>query len=88
MEPKVSIIIPVYTAEKEIKTCIKSVQAQTYKSLEIIAVNDGSEDRSSIILDALARKDKRIIVLNQSNKGPGFQEPRDCLCYWQLCTVC
>ena len=67
---KVSIIIPVYNAEKTIAKCIKSIQNQTYKNLEIICVNDGSTDNSLQVLKDLSKKDSRIICVNQNNGGP------------------
>ncbi len=65
----VSVIIPVYNVEKYLPKCLESVTNQTYKSLEIICVNDGSPDNSSEILEAFAKKDGRIKIINQANKG-------------------
>ena len=65
---KVSIIIPVYNAEKTIKKCINSILNQTYKNIEVIAVNDGSKDDSLSILNKI--KDKRLKIISQENKGP------------------
>lgn len=65
----ISIIIPVYNAEKYIHRCIKSVVNQSYKELEIIAVNDGSTDDSLSICDTLAAQDNRIKVFSQINGG-------------------
>lgn len=75
--PKVSIIIPVYNAEKYIEKCLQSVIRQTYNNLEIIIVNDGSKDSSKIICDQFQRLDKRIAVINNDeNRGVGFS--RNC----------
>ena len=56
----VSIIVPVYNTEKYIEKCIKSIQNQKYKDLEIILVDDGSTDHSGIICDEYVKKDERI----------------------------
>lgn len=69
-EVKVSIIVPVYNAEKYIERCIKSLIGQTYKNIEIILINDGSEDKSLNILRNFENRDKRITLINQENSGP------------------
>lgn len=66
---KVSVIIPAYNAAGFIEKCIKSILAQTYQNFEIIAVNDGSKDNTLAILNRLAQKDSRIIVVDQKNGG-------------------
>jgi len=68
--PKVSVIIPVYNAEKYLAECLGSVLAQTLRDIEIICIDDGSKDRSGEILDAYAAKDSRIVVVHQANAGP------------------
>lgn len=68
-KPLVSIIIPVYNVKKHIKRCIKSVENQTYKNLEIILVDDGSTDGSGDLCKELLKQDDRIIMVSQSNKG-------------------
>ncbi len=65
----ISIIVPVYRAEKYLDNCIKSLLAQTYTDLEIILVDDGSPDGSGAICDAYAAKDSRIKVIHQQNGG-------------------
>lgn len=65
----VSVIIPVYNVEKYLRKCLDSVTAQTYTALEIICVNDGSPDNSSEILEEFAKKDSRVKIINQANKG-------------------
>ena len=68
--PKISIFIPVYNRENYIIQCIKSIQNQTLKDIEIIAVNDCSNDNSLRVLTNLAEKDKRIkIINNKKNHG-------------------
>lgn len=68
-EPLISIIIPVYKVEKYLERCLISVVNQTYGNIEIILVDDGSPDNCGIICDEYAKKDKRIIVIHQKNKG-------------------
>lgn len=69
-KPKISIFLPIYNKEKYIKRSIGSIQKQTLKELEIIAVNDASTDNSLNILKNLAKNDSRIkIVNNQKNSG-------------------
>lgn len=65
----ISVIIPVYNAEKYLSRCLNSVINNTYQDLEIICVNDGSTDESLSILNKYAKEDSRIIVINQNNSG-------------------
>lgn len=65
----ISVIVPVYNAEKYLERCINSICNQTYKNLEIILVNDGSSDNSKVICEALSKIDSRIILINQENGG-------------------
>ena len=69
MEKLVSIIIPVYNVQEYLRKCLDSVINQTYKNLEIIIVNDGSTDNSFSICKEYAKKDPRIILLSQENRG-------------------
>ena len=66
---KVSVIVPVYNVEKYLKDCLNSVTNQTLEDIEIICVNDGSTDNSLAILEDYAKKDSRIKIINQKNKG-------------------
>lgn len=68
---KVSIVVPVYNAEKYLIQCLDSILAQTLKDIEVICVDDGSTDHSREILDRYAVKDNRIKVLHRENKGYG-----------------
>ena len=68
---KVSVIIPVYNAERYLKKCLESVINQTLKEIEIICVDDGSTDSSVSILNEYAKKDSRITVLTQQNLFAG-----------------
>ena len=70
MDNLISIIVPIYNAEKYLVRCLDSLINQTYKNIEILCINDGSTDNSLNILNEYATKDKRIIVINQTNSGP------------------
>lgn len=65
----VSIIIPVYQAEKYLTNCVESILNQTYKNFEIILVDDGSDDGSETICDNYSRKYNHIFSIHQRNKG-------------------
>ncbi|KRM21027.1 glycosyltransferase family 2 protein [Latilactobacillus graminis] len=68
-EELVSIIIPVYNVASYLERCIQSLLDQTYKNIEIILVNDGSNDNSLDILNKFRKKDNRIIVISKENGG-------------------
>src|SRR3990167_2794091 len=66
----ISVVMPVYNAGEFLVDAIESIRNQTYTNWELIAVNDGSTDRSLSILKRYARRDKRIKIINLSpNKG-------------------
>lgn len=69
MNPMVSIIIPVYNAEKTIRRCVDSVLNQEYKDTELLLVDDGSTDLSGQICDEYAKKDSRVCVIHKENTG-------------------
>lgn len=69
MEKKVSIIVPIYNSENTIERCVNSLISQTLKEIEIILVNDGSNDNSLELINNFAQKDTRIKVLDKNNKG-------------------
>lgn len=71
LEPKISVIIPVYNVEKYLEDCVKSICEQTLEDIEIICVNDGSTDSSLQILNKLAEDDSRIVIIDQQNSGAG-----------------
>lgn len=71
MNPKVSVIMPVYNSEKYLRQCLDTVINQTLKEIEIICVDDGSTDGSLNILLEYMRKDNRISVVVQKNKYAG-----------------
>lgn len=66
---KISVIVPVYNMEKRLPRCIESLRRQTYADLEIILVNDGSEDGSLSLCRHAAEQDRRISVLDKKNGG-------------------
>lgn len=66
----ISVIVPVYNAEKFLNKSIESVINQSYKNIELILVNDGSTDNSETICNKYALADKRIKVISQNNSGP------------------
>ena len=65
----ISIIIPIYNADKYLAKCINSVISQTYTSWELLLINDGSTDKSLEICNSFALKDSRISIINKSNSG-------------------
>lgn len=70
MQNKISVIIPVYnTPEQILKKCINSVLKQTFKNLEIIIINDGSNSKISEVLKKFKNKDTRIKLIEQKNQG-------------------
>src|SRR5690554_319094 len=64
-----SIIVPVYNTERYLKKCIESIINQSYTNIEIILVNDGSEDLSPSICNEYSKKDPRIKVIHKRNGG-------------------
>ncbi len=69
--PLISIIIPVYNAEKYIEKCLSSLLAQTYSNIEILCTNDCSTDNSASIIQEMQKKDSRIkLFQHKTNKGP------------------
>lgn len=69
MNPKISIVLPVYNVKEYLNRCLDSVCNQTYKNLEIILVDDGSTDGSGVLCDELAKTDSRILVIHKENGG-------------------
>lgn len=68
---KISIIVPVYNVEKYLNKCVDSLLSQTYSNIEIILIDDGSNDSSGIICDEYASKFSNIIVKHIENGGQG-----------------
>lgn len=69
MNPFISIIIPVYKVEKYLSRCLESLMRQIYQNFEVILVDDGSPDQCPQICDEWCKKDTRIHVIHQKNKG-------------------
>ena len=69
MEKLISVVLPVYNVERYIIKCMNSVLSQTYKNIEIILVDDGSQDRCPEICERYAKKDKRVKVIHKENGG-------------------
>lgn len=68
-QPLVSVIVPVYNASGHVARCLESIRKQTYKNLEIIVVNDGSQDASLPVCQMYARVDERILLIDKANGG-------------------
>lgn len=66
---KISVVVPAYNIENYIKKCLVSILSQTYTNIEVIVVNDGSEDNTLDVINEIASEDERIIVINQKNAG-------------------
>ncbi len=69
MMPGVSIIIPVFNAEKYLQKCIQSITGQTLRDIEIVIINDGSSDGSLSIIEQFTKQDNRVKFVSQQNKG-------------------
>ena len=67
--PKISVIVPIYKAEKYLRKCIDSILAQTFTDFELLLIDDGSPDNSGKICDEYAEKDSRIRVFHKENGG-------------------
>ncbi|MBR4359295.1 MAG: glycosyltransferase family 2 protein [Clostridia bacterium] len=67
--PLISVIVPVYNVADQLPACLDSVCGQTYRNLEIVVCDDGSTDRSPAICEEYARRDPRIKVIRQENRG-------------------
>lgn len=73
---KISVIVPVYNAEKFLNKCIESVEKQTYTNWELLLIDDGSSDKSAEIMKAACERDSRIKEFHQINVGPGITRNR------------
>ena len=67
--PKISVIVPVYNAEKYLRRCIDSILNQTFTDFEVLLINDGSTDSSGAICDEYAKQDSRVRVFHKENGG-------------------
>lgn len=68
--PLISVVVPMYNAEKFIEKCLMHLICQTYQNLEIILVDDGSKDGTVKLCEKYAKTDKRIKIVKQKNAGP------------------
>lgn len=66
---KLSVIVPIYNAEKHLNRCIQSIINQTYTNIELLLIDDGSKDSSGEICDKYAASDERIRVFHKKNGG-------------------
>lgn len=66
---KISVIVPCYNVEKYLACCLDSILVQTYKNIEVIAIDDGSTDETGKIIDKYAARDGRVIAVHQDNSG-------------------
>lgn len=69
MQPRISIIVPIYKVEPYLRRCVDSILHQTYQNLEVILVDDGSPDNCGAICDEYAAKDPRVRVIHKENGG-------------------
>lgn len=67
--PSISVVVPVYKAERYLNCCIDSILCQIYQDFELILVDDGSPDNCGAICDEYAEKDNRVCVIHQENRG-------------------
>lgn len=67
--PLISVVVPVYNADKYLKQCLQSIAEQTYRNLQVVVIDDGSTDESLRIAQEFAKHDARFVVLHQTNSG-------------------
>ena len=77
LNPKLSIIVPVYNSGKYLERCLTSIVNQSEPSIEIIIINDGSNDNSVEIIEQFAEKDGRIVFINNSVPSGNPGTPRN-----------
>ena len=75
-----SIIVPIYNLEKKLERCLRSLQQQTYQNLQVMLIDDGSNDRSLEICKEFEKEDKRFKVLHHQNKGVSYTRNRGIEC--------
>lgn len=76
MSDLISVIVPVYNAEKRLASTIESILNQTYTNIELLLIDDGSQDNSGKICDDYAKKDGRVRVIHKDNEGVGYTRNR------------
>lgn len=67
--PLVSVIVPVYNAQRTIERCLTSIRNQSYRNIEVLVINDGSTDHTADILRRMQQKDNRFIIVEKENTG-------------------
>lgn len=67
--PQISLIIPLYNAEKYLVPCLESVAKQTFRDFEVLCINDGSKDKTEEIVKSFVERDSRFKLINQENGG-------------------
>lgn len=87
-EDLISVIVPCYNIEHYVERCIRSIQNQTYKNIEIIAIDDGSKDKTGEILDKIAYEESRMIVFHYTNGGPSCARNHGLECMRGLFVLC
>ncbi len=73
---QISLIVPVYNAEKSLRKCLDSIQGQVFGDFEVLLINDGSRDNSEAICTEYCNKDSRFRIINQENSGPSSARNR------------
>ena len=68
-QPLVSVIVPIYNAKDHIARCVESIRRQTYRNLQILLLNDGSQDVSLEVCRMFAQVDGRITLIDKENSG-------------------
>lgn len=78
MSPKISVIVPVYMAEKYLDKCAESISRQSCRNIEVILVDDGSPDNCPALCDAWAKRDGRFRAVHQKMQAFRQPETREC----------
>jgi glycosyltransferase involved in cell wall biosynthesis len=71
VQPKISIVVPIYGVEKYLNECVDSILNQTLRDIEVVLVDDGSKDRCPEMVDEYAARDSRVVAIHQPNGGYG-----------------
>ncbi|MEV0591986.1 glycosyltransferase family 2 protein [Nonomuraea cavernae] len=69
--PVLSVIVPFHNVEKYLGACLDSIEAQTFRDLEVICVDDGSHDDGAAVVEAMSAADERVRLIRQANHGAG-----------------
>jgi len=70
--PKISVILPLYNAERTVLTALESILQQTWRNLEVVVVDDGSSDGSADVVRSVARRDKRVVIVRHAQNMGGY----------------